>query len=129
MMLGASRRFTSRRESCDLDRRTFPFERLAPNLRFEIPEVSEQYGALETTDLSVPVMELLGKDLTIRGYQLFEITQDPERLNRAKDFITKGLEGGALQPIISKTFPLSEMVEAHQYMESNAQIGKIVIEL
>lgn len=88
-----------------------------------------QYGALETTDLSVPVMELLGKDLTIRGYQLFEITQDPERLNRAKDFITKGLEDGALQPIISKTFPLSDMVEAHQYMESNAQIGKIVIEL
>jgi NADPH:quinone reductase-like Zn-dependent oxidoreductase len=88
-----------------------------------------QYGALETADLSVPVMELLGKDLTIRGYQLFEITQDPERLNRAKDFITRGLEGGALQPIISKTFPLSEMVEAHQYMESNAQIGKIVIEL
>lgn len=88
-----------------------------------------QYGALETADLSVPVMELLGKDLTIRGYQLFEITQDPERLNRAKDFITKGLESGALQPVISKTFPLSEIVEAHQYMESNAQIGKIVIEL
>ena len=88
-----------------------------------------QYGALETADLSVPVMELLGKDLTIRGYQLFEITQDPERLNRAKDFITKGLESGALQPVISKTFPFSEIVEAHQYMESNAQIGKIVIEL
>lgn len=88
-----------------------------------------QYGALETADLSVPVMELLGKDLTIRGYQLFEITQAPERLNRAKDFITKGLESGALQPVISKTFPLSEIVEAHQYMESNAQIGKIVIEL
>lgn len=88
-----------------------------------------QYGALETADLSVPVMELLGKDLTIRGYQLFEITQDPERLNRAKDFITKGLEAGALQPVISRTFRLSEMVEAHQYMESNAQIGKIVIEI
>jgi len=88
-----------------------------------------QYGALETADLSVPVMELLGKDLTIRGYQLFEITQDPERLNRAKAFITKGLESGALQPVVSKTFPFSQMVEAHQYMESNAQIGKIVIEM
>ncbi|MFS0828076.1 zinc-dependent alcohol dehydrogenase family protein [Pseudomonas phoenicis] len=88
-----------------------------------------QYGALETTDLSVPVMELLGKDLTIRGYQLFEITQDPERLNRAKDFIAKGLESGSLQPVVSKTFPFSEIIEAHQYMESNAQIGKIVIEI
>ncbi len=88
-----------------------------------------QYGALETADLSVPVMEVLGKDLTIRGYQLFEITQDPERLSRAKGFITKGLESGDLQPVVSKTFPLSEIVEAHQYMESNAQIGKIVIEI
>ncbi|CAG8867621.1 2-haloacrylate reductase [Pseudomonas fluorescens] len=88
-----------------------------------------QYGALETADLSVPVMELLGKDLTIRGYQLFEITQDAERLNRAKEFITKGLESGALQPVVSKTFPFGKMVEAHQYMESNAQIGKIVIEI
>ena len=28
---------------------------------------------------------------------------------------------------IDKTFPLSEIVEAHKYMESNAQIGKIVV--
>lgn len=40
-----------------------------------------QYGALDTADMSIPVMEVLGKDLTIRGYQLFEITQDPERLD------------------------------------------------
>jgi NADPH:quinone reductase-like Zn-dependent oxidoreductase len=88
-----------------------------------------QYGALETGDMSVPVMEVLGKKLTIRGYQLFEVTQDAERLNRAKAFITKGLEAGALHPMIAKTFPLDQIVEAHQYMESNAQIGKIVIEI
>lgn len=35
-------------------------------------------------------------------YQLFEITQKTERLNHVKDFITKGLEDGDLQPIISK---------------------------
>lgn len=27
----------------------------------------------------------------------------------------------------AKTFPLENVVEAHQYMESNQQIGKIVI--
>lgn len=71
-----------------------------------------------------------------RCFELRNMTTD--HLNRSwcvlqilidQHFITKGLEGGALQPIISKTFSLSEMVEAHQYMESNAQIGKIVIEL
>ncbi|VVN56871.1 2-haloacrylate reductase [Pseudomonas fluorescens] len=88
-----------------------------------------QYGALDTADMSIPVMEVLGKDLTIRGYQLFEITQDSERLNNAKAFITKGLQSGALRPLIAKVFPLAQIVEAHEYMESNAQIGKIVIEL
>lgn len=88
-----------------------------------------QYGALETTDISVPVMELLGKDLTIRGYQLFEVTQDEVRLNRAKAFITEGLENGSLRPIVGKVFKFDEMVEAHRYMESNSQVGKIVVEL
>ncbi len=88
-----------------------------------------QYGALETTDISVPVMELLGKDLTIRGYQLFEVTQDEARLNRAKAFITEGLENGSLRPIVGKVFKFDEIVEAHRYMESNSQVGKIVVEL
>ena len=88
-----------------------------------------QYGALETGDMSIPVWEVLGKSLTIRGYQLFEVTQEPERLSRAKTFITKGLEAGALHPLIARTFPLAQIVEAHQYMESNTQIGKIVIEV
>jgi NADPH:quinone reductase-like Zn-dependent oxidoreductase len=88
-----------------------------------------QYGALDTADMSIPVMEVLGKDLTIRGYQLFEITQDAARLNGAKAFITKGLQIGALLPMIAKVFTLAEISEAHRYMESNVQIGKIGIEV
>lgn len=88
-----------------------------------------QYGALDTADMSIPVMEVLGKDLTIRGYQLFKITQDPERLDGAKAFITKGLQSGALRPLIAKVFPLAQIVDAHRFMESNAQIGKIAIEI
>jgi len=37
-----------------------------------------QYGALDTSEMRIPVMEVLGKNLTIRGYQLFEVTQDAE---------------------------------------------------
>lgn len=88
-----------------------------------------QYGALDTADMSIPVMEVLGKDLTIRGYQLFEITQNPKRLDGAKAFITKGLQSGSLRPLIAKVFPLEQIADAHRFMESNAQIGKIVIEI
>lgn len=85
------------------------------------------YGALSPEPTPLPVMDVLGKYLTIRGYQLFEITTDPVRLEPAKQFINDGLASGKLKPMIAKTFPLEEIVEAHRFMESNQQIGKIVV--
>jgi NADPH:quinone reductase-like Zn-dependent oxidoreductase len=41
--------------------------------------------------------------------------------------VVDGLAAGKLKPVIAKTFPLSEIVEAHRYLESNQQIGKIVV--
>jgi NADPH:quinone reductase-like Zn-dependent oxidoreductase len=37
------------------------------------------------------------------------------------------LSAGNLKPVIAKTFPLEQIVEAHRYLESNQQIGKIVV--
>ena len=88
-----------------------------------------QYGALDTRDLSVPIMDILGKHLTLRGYELFEITQDPIRLDRAKCFILDGLRDGKLQPVIGQVFPFEDIAVAHRFMESNQQIGKIVVKL
>jgi NADPH:quinone reductase-like Zn-dependent oxidoreductase len=64
--------------------------------------------------------------LTIRGYSLMEVSTDPARLERGKRFVTEGLADGSLKPIIARTFPLEPIVEAHRYMESNKQFGKIV---
>ena len=86
-----------------------------------------QYGALDTTPLSVPILSLLGKELTIRGYQLFAITMDPPRLEQAKRFIVDDLAAGKLEPVIARTFKLDEIAEAHRFMEANEQVGKIVV--
>lgn len=86
-----------------------------------------QYGALDSRDMVVPVFDILGKHLTLRGYELFEITTDAERLARAKSFVLEGLRSGKLQPWIDKTFSLDEIAEAHRYMEANGQVGKIVV--
>jgi NADPH:quinone reductase-like Zn-dependent oxidoreductase len=67
------------------------------------------------------------KALTMRGYTLFEITSDAERRARAIDFVTRGLEAGSLKPIVDKTFPLERIVDAHRYLESNQQFGKIIV--
>jgi NADPH2:quinone reductase len=85
------------------------------------------YGALAPAPTPYPLMEALGKGLSIRGYTLFEITGDPERMSRAKQFVYDGLAAGDLKPIVARTFALDDIVEAHRYMESNQQIGKIVV--
>lgn len=86
-----------------------------------------EYGALDERPSIYPLFDALGKGLSIIGYTLFEITQDPERLERAKSYIYQGLEEGALKPVLDKEFSFDEIQKAHQYMEANNQIGKIIV--
>jgi NADPH:quinone reductase-like Zn-dependent oxidoreductase len=85
------------------------------------------YGALSTEPTPLPLFDVLGRWLTIRGYVLMEITGDAKRLQRGKAFVNDGLADGSFKPLIAKTFPLEQIVEAHRYLESNQQIGKIVV--
>lgn len=86
-----------------------------------------EYGALSMAETPFPLFDALGKGLTIRGYTLFEIVKQPESMARGKQFVYGGLASGALRPVIARTFPLDDIVEAHRYMESNRQVGKIVV--
>jgi NADPH:quinone reductase len=88
-----------------------------------------EYGALSTEPTPYPLFAALGKGLLIRGYTLFEITggHNDHALARGRSFITEHLRSGAFIPRIDKVFPLDKIADAHRYMESNEQIGKIVV--
>ena len=86
-----------------------------------------EYGALHPGETLYPLMPMLAKSLTITGYQVLDYVREPARLERARKSIFAGLESGALKPVIDRTFPLDEIAEAHRYMESNVQCGKIVV--
>ena len=86
-----------------------------------------EYGALATEPTPYPLFAALSKHLTIKGYTLFEVVADPEVFAKAKKYVFDHLQSGAFNPRIDKTFPLDQIVAAHRYMESNAQIGKIVV--
>lgn len=88
-----------------------------------------QYGALSMQPTPLPLFAVLTKGLWIRGYTLLEFTSSPDRqrLEAAKKFIYDRLEDGRFVPRIAKTFPFSQVVDAYRYLESNAQIGKIVV--
>ena len=85
------------------------------------------YGALAPEVTPLPIFMFLSKALSLRGYTLMEIIMDPELRGMAEKYIYDHIESGELKPKIARTFPLSQIVEAHRYMESNEQIGKIVV--
>jgi NADPH:quinone reductase-like Zn-dependent oxidoreductase len=86
-----------------------------------------EYGALSSEATPLPLFPLLMKNLTVHGYQYKEVVRDKHKLDRAKRFILDGLAGGTLKPIIDRTFPFEGIVDAHRYLESNQQFGKIVV--
>lgn len=86
-----------------------------------------EYGALSPEPTPFPLFPALVKALAVRGYQYKEIVSDPAGFDRAKRFIVDGLADGSLKPVIDRVFPLDQIVEATRYLESNQQIGKIVI--
>jgi NADPH:quinone reductase-like Zn-dependent oxidoreductase len=88
-----------------------------------------EYGGLSTEPTPFPLFAVLSKSLTLRGYLVHEIVTDPARLETAKRFILDGVEAGALRPVIARTFPFGQIEEAHRFLESNAQFGKVVVTL
>ncbi|GAA3076860.1 zinc-dependent alcohol dehydrogenase family protein [Rhizobium viscosum] len=86
-----------------------------------------EYGGLSPQPTPFPLPAVLGRCLMLRGYLVHEIIRDPARLQAAKTFIFEGLASGTLKPVISRTFPFEQIVEAHRFLESNEQFGKIVV--
>jgi NADPH:quinone reductase-like Zn-dependent oxidoreductase len=85
------------------------------------------YGALAPEPTPFPLFDVIGKGITIRGYSMTEFVNDRRRVQKAIGFISEGLADGSLKPVIAKTFPLEQIVEAHRYRESNQLVGKVVV--
>jgi NADPH:quinone reductase len=87
------------------------------------------YGNLsgQAAETPFPFFASVGKGLSMRGYLVFELIRNQRRRDEAIRFITLGIAQGLLNPVIARTFRLDEIVEAHRYLESNQQIGKIVV--
>ncbi|ARG98130.1 zinc-dependent alcohol dehydrogenase family protein [Legionella micdadei] len=87
------------------------------------------YGNLSNEPMPYPLFSALAKGLSIRGYTLFELSTVPELREKAQKYIFDHIKDGTFKPKIARTFQLEQIVEAHRFMESNEQIGKIVVAL
>jgi NADPH:quinone reductase-like Zn-dependent oxidoreductase len=86
-----------------------------------------EYGALSPEPTPFPLFTVLGKSLTLKGFLYGEIVADDAALERAKFFINKGLASGELKPLIARAFPFDQIQEATRFLESNAQVGKVIV--
>jgi NADPH2:quinone reductase len=82
-------------------------------------------GAKADTNLSM----ILSKRLTIIGTVLRNRSlEEKVTLTQAlRQHVIPLLEAGRVRPVIDRVFELEQAAEAHQYMESNANAGKIVL--
>jgi NADPH:quinone reductase-like Zn-dependent oxidoreductase len=103
-----------------------PFvEKLAESMAYG--GILVEYGALSMQPTPFPLRPAMTKALEMRGYTLREVGNDPALLKQAKQYVYDRLEDGRFQPKIAKTFPFAQTVQAFQYLESNQQVGKVVI--
>ncbi|MCU1243933.1 MAG: putative quinone oxidoreductase [Candidatus Acidoferrum typicum] len=86
-----------------------------------------EYGALAPEPTPFPLFTALSKGLSVRGYTLREILGDPKLKVKAVQYVFEHVKAGDFKPRIDRVFPFAQIVEAHRYMESNQQIGKIVV--
>jgi NADPH:quinone reductase-like Zn-dependent oxidoreductase len=103
------------------------FPKLISALSFE--GIAFLYGALSPDPTPVPILKMIPKAITVKSHNIWQTTGDPARRKAAVEFVLKGLESGALKPVIDRIFTFDEMVEVHRYLEANDQFGKIVVTL
>ena len=85
------------------------------------------YGALSKDDTPMPLLEMIPKMPTVKGYSIRLVVGDEARRKAAVEYVVRGLASGALKPVIDRTFKFGDMVEVHRYLESSGQFGKIVV--
>ncbi|MBC8164120.1 MAG: NAD(P)H-quinone oxidoreductase [Roseiflexaceae bacterium] len=74
---------------------------------------------------------ILAKSLSVSGTTLRRtpLAQKIALTHAFVEFAMPRLVAGELQPVIDRTLPLRDAAEAHRYLETNANIGKVVLTL
>jgi NADPH:quinone reductase-like Zn-dependent oxidoreductase len=72
-------------------------------------------------------LSLMNRNRGVFGLNLGHLWSETDRLRRAADTLLSGFAAGHLRPVVAKTFPLEKAAEAHRYIQSRANIGKVIL--
>jgi NADPH:quinone reductase-like Zn-dependent oxidoreductase len=85
------------------------------------------HGMLDRRPMNVHAGVLMKRKLTMRGYTLDETINDTSALRTAVDILTAGFNSGEFTPTISKHFDLDNYAQAFEFLQSNTQLGKVLL--
>lgn len=83
------------------------------------------YGALSGEPTPFP-MGTFGRGISMRWYTFNELRGTPE-WEAMKSYVYARLVDGSFKPEVARTFPFAETRQAYEYLESNQQVGKVVV--
>jgi putative PIG3 family NAD(P)H quinone oxidoreductase len=98
---------------------------LAPGGR--LVQVSIQQGAKATINLA----RIMHKRLTVTGSTLRPrpVEEKGAIAREVHEKVWPLLESGRVKVLVDRVFPLAEVAQAHQYLESGAHIGKVILKV
>ncbi|WP_263385580.1 zinc-dependent alcohol dehydrogenase family protein [Granulicella arctica] len=85
------------------------------------------YGGLSGQPTVYPLMAGLAKAINLRGYTTNEVRGKQSVLEEGQRYLRQRFQDGRFVPKIAKTFPLEQSADAYRFLESNTQVGKVVI--
>jgi NADPH:quinone reductase len=85
------------------------------------------YGAFDLSPTTLPIIPAITKELRLWGYMVYSVHSSPERLKRALDYVFDTMRVTGIRPVIDREFKLDEYAKAHEYLESNLQVGRVVV--
>ena len=88
-----------------------------------------EVGLMGGGRVEVDLGQLMAKRLQVTGTGLRSRSIEEKLAVTAqfKRHVLPHLASGSMKPVVDRTFPLEEAAEAHRYMETNANFGKIVL--
>ena len=88
-----------------------------------------QINAMEGGKVELNLLKLMQKRITVTGSTLRgrDLSFKGDLTKEIETNILPLLEKGEIRPLLTKIFPLEEVIEAHRYFESPEQYGKIVL--
>jgi NADPH:quinone reductase-like Zn-dependent oxidoreductase len=72
-------------------------------------------------------LSLMNRNRGVFGLNLGHLWEERHRLTEAMTLLLREVGAARLQPVVARTFPLERAADAHRFLQSRSNIGKVVL--